>query len=167
MRIAGKTLPGSAVRTRVFRRKPSGTTLADELRSLESRARQACAADGTGYSRALLAARTGVSKETLGAWIDGERVPQDSGNLMKAVAVMSGLSGRPGPDETRWRDLWEAARCGSWRHGRQPVIRLYRGPLPSWPRAAAVPADPGRRTGFGKGRLGAFGPIGFAILILG
>lgn len=110
MRIAGKTVPGSAVWTRVFRRKPSGTTLAEELRSLESQARQACAADGTGYSRGLLAARSGISKETLGAWIDGERVPQDSGSLIKAVAVMSGLPGLPGPDEARWRDLWEAAR---------------------------------------------------------
>ena len=110
MRILGNPISVGAVRGRFLRRKPGGETLVSELRALESRAAKACALAGTAYSRAILAGQSGVPKETLSAWIDGQRTPQDSDNLMKIVTVLASLAGQPGPDDAGWRALWAAAR---------------------------------------------------------
>jgi hypothetical protein len=95
---------------RLFRQKPAGKTLASELRALESRAREACVAAGIAYSRTILAGQSGVSRETLSTWIDGQRTPQDGDNLMQVVTVLTRLSGQAAPDEPGWRELWAAAR---------------------------------------------------------
>jgi len=132
MKILGKAVPPVAAWRRFFRLKAGAKTLASELRSLELQAKEACIAAGTAYSRAVLAAQSGVSKEALSAWVNGQRTPQDSDNLMKVVTALTNLSGQAAPDESLWRELWAAARRDGGPSKKPAADKKKLRPLVKW-----------------------------------
>jgi hypothetical protein len=132
-------------------RGPTGAALASELQKLESRAKAACGASGKPYSRAIIATKSGVSKETLGAWLDGRRVPQDGSKLLKVAAVLADLSGDNAPDESHWQALWVTARKNPGdRQKTEPHRRANLSKLALWLVAAIA----------GATIAGVFTPVG-------
>jgi hypothetical protein len=93
-----------------MRRKPHKTTLFNELRRLEKRAGDAQLAAGNSYSRAALAAESGVPEDVLAAWIDRDLPPKDAGRLLGVVQVLSVWAGSGPPATDRWLQLLVAAR---------------------------------------------------------
>jgi len=92
-------------------RKTPAVTLVSELNRLQQQAQDAHATSASGpYSRSLLAERSGVKEDTLSAWLDGIRVPQNFSNLMKVVDALADLAGPAQQSSQRWRALWDAAR---------------------------------------------------------
>jgi len=100
---------GDKVRFGPFARDEPVRTLAAELQRLERQAREAHAAPGF-YSRSILADRSGVTKETVSAWLDGNRVPNNFDTLIKTVHALAELAAASEPAAPYWHGLWAAAR---------------------------------------------------------
>ena len=77
-------------------RKPRDSTLADELRRMEEEAKAARAASSLPYSRALLAKESGVTEDTLAAWLDRGRSARDQGKLPEVIRVLSAWASQDG-----------------------------------------------------------------------
>jgi hypothetical protein len=98
--------------------KSASRTLADQLRALERQAAGRRAADGLPYDRSLLAEGSGVSRKTLGAWLDGTRTPQQDDALMRVVSTLALWAAQDPPAERDWIELRSAARAS---RGRPPA----------------------------------------------
>ena len=98
----------------MFGRRPSGAaggpTLADELGRLERRSEERLAGRNPPYSRALLAAETGISTKSLNSWLDGARRPREFGSLLKVVTALSTWADELPVDEKHWRRLYATVR---------------------------------------------------------
>lgn len=91
-------------------RKNGTSALVPELNRLEAQAKTMLNTSGKTYDRALVASQARISKETLTAWLAGERTPGDFRNLMRVVEVLANLARQPVPAEPFWHDRWTAAR---------------------------------------------------------
>jgi hypothetical protein len=78
------------------------TDLLGELRRLEELARNARTASGAPVSRSLLARESGVPEDTLAAWFERGSSPQDGGELLAVVRVLSVWAGQDTPSGTHW-----------------------------------------------------------------
>src|SRR5258708_31452700 len=103
---------------RAWRRNPGALTLAGELRKLEQEAGRRLAAGDETYSRVNLARVSGVPERTLGAWLDGSRVPRDLGELMGVVQALASWAEQPSPLRHEWARLRDAARGGGLKVAR-------------------------------------------------
>jgi hypothetical protein len=128
--------------------------LAGELQEIERQARQHRAGVKEAYSRSLLAAESGVSEKTLSSWLDGERIPQDSGNLMRVVEVLANWAGQGKPAEQDWKKLQAAARK---RAVTPKAKRASRVTIASLATAAAAAVITGIFTPVGQSLSGLFG----------
>jgi hypothetical protein len=94
------------VRLRRRRETAATASLADELSDLEKRARQ----QQKDYRRETLAEKSGVSRDTVDAWLGGLRTPRSNTELMKVVDVLSTLAGEGTPEPEKWQELRASTR---------------------------------------------------------
>lgn len=86
-------------------RQAVGPSLATQLAALEKQAEQRLANQHPPYSRALLAADTGIRASMLAAWLSGERRPREFESLLRVVRALSQWAGDIPVDAEAWRKL--------------------------------------------------------------
>jgi hypothetical protein len=102
-------------------RETAGPTLGTELAKLEEQARTRLEIAPATYSRALLAADTGIAQKSLNDWLSGAHRPRDFESLLKVVRALSTFAGQDTVDESFWRGLHvDAGRRGGGGNGGAP-----------------------------------------------